>query len=76
MVGGRRGSREGRWIPGNKAAVGSTTHVFEAVALVVLQQPVPRAEVPLAEAAIADDALRRRAALLEIAPDLLLRHVG
>ncbi len=54
----------------------STTHVFEAVALVVLQQPVPRAEVPLAEAAIADDALRRRAALLEIAPDLLLRPVG
>jgi hypothetical protein len=36
---------------------GEITHVLEAGALVILQQTVLATEVPLAEAAVADDAL-------------------
>lgn len=50
------------------------THVFEALALVVLQQAVLAAEVALAEAAVSDDALRRGGALLEVAAVPLGRH--
>lgn len=52
------------------------THVLEPAALVVLQKPVPAAEVPVAETAVADDALGLVPAVLEAAPDLLGRHCG
>lgn len=50
--------------------------VFEAVALVVLQEAVLAAEMPVAEAAITDDALRRVLALLVAAADLLGWHAA
>lgn len=48
--------------------------VLEALALMVLEHAVLAAVVPAAEAAVADDALRRVLALLERAADLLGRH--
>lgn len=50
--------------------------ILQALALVVLEQPVLAAKVPAAEPAVADDALRRVLALLERAPDLLGRHAA
>jgi hypothetical protein len=42
----------------------------------ILQQTVLPAEMAIAEAAIADDALRRLATLLRLAADLLGRHAA
>lgn len=51
-----------------------TTYVFQACALVVLEQAVLPAEMAVAEAAITDDALRHLLALLVRAADLLGGH--
>ena len=48
--------------------------VFQAGALVILQQAVLAAEVALTEAAVADNSLRRLAALLGGATDSLGSH--
>ena len=50
--------------------------VLQAAALVVLQHAVLTAEVPLAEGAVAHDALRPILAVLEGALDLLRRHAA
>lgn len=50
--------------------------ILQPLALVILQQPMLPAEVSVAEAAIAYDALRRVFALLEGTPDLLRRHAA
>jgi hypothetical protein len=47
------------------------TYVFQAAALVVLQQAVLPAEVAVAKGAVADDALSRLSALLGVAAKLL-----
>lgn len=51
-------------------------YVFEACALVVFQETVTAAEVALAEAAVANDALGGFLALLGTAADLLSGHDG
>jgi hypothetical protein len=51
------------------------TYVFQVLAVVVLQQAVRVAEVPVAKRAVTDDALRGRLAGLERAFGLL-GHVG
>lgn len=51
------------------------THVVQAGALVILEQPVLAAEVAVAEAAVPRDALWLVLAVLEGASDLLGRHV-
>jgi hypothetical protein len=48
--------------------------VLQALALMILKQAMLPAEMARAEPAVADDALRRVAALLGAAPDLLGRH--
>lgn len=50
--------------------------VLEALALMVLQQPVLAAEMPVAEPAVAHDALRSVLALLVAAADLLRWHAA
>lgn len=55
-------------------AVAVITHVVQAGALVILEQPVLAAEVAVAEAAVPRDALRLVLAILEGASDLLGRH--
>ena len=50
--------------------------VLEATALVVLQHPMPAAEVALAEGAVAHDPLRAVLAVLEGAFYLLGRHAA
>ena len=50
--------------------------VLETLALVVLQQAMLAAEMPIAEPAIADDALRRVLAIFVAAADLLGRHAA
>lgn len=49
--------------------------VFESGALVILEEAVLSAKVAGAETAVTDDALGCVTALLEVAADLLLRHV-
>lgn len=56
-------------------AVAVITHVVQAGALVILEQPVLAAEVAVAEAAAPRDALWLVLAVLEGASDLLGRHV-
>lgn len=56
-------------------AVVVITHVVQAGALVILEQPVLAAEVAVAEAAVPRDALRLVLAVLEGASDLLGCHV-
>jgi hypothetical protein len=50
-------------------------YIFESCALVILQQPVLRAVVPLAEPAVTDDPLSGVLALVEGATGLLGGHV-
>ena len=50
------------------------TYVFQAIALVVLEESVLATVVPVAEAAVADDALGALLAVLVVAPDLLGWH--
>ena len=50
--------------------------VLETLALVVLQQAMLAAEMPIAEPAIADDALRRVLAIFVAAADRLGRHAA
>ena len=52
------------------------TYVFQAIALVVLEQPVLATVVPVAEAAVADDALGALPAVFVGAADLLGRHAA
>jgi hypothetical protein len=52
------------------------TYVFQSVALMVLQEPVLAAEVALAEAAVPDNALGRRGAVLDVALCPLDDHFG
>ena len=54
--------------------VGLLLAVLQALALVVLEEPVLAAEMAGAEAAVAHYALRRVLACLETTPDLLGRH--
>lgn len=61
---------------GERSSRGGRAYVFETGALVVLEEAVLAAEVAVAEAAVADNALGRVTALLEVAADLLLRHGG
>lgn len=50
--------------------------VFEALALMVFEESVLAAEMAVAEAAVADDALSLVFAVLETAADLLGRHAA
>ena len=50
--------------------------ILEALALVVLEEAVLAAEMPIAEAAVADDALRGVLAFLVTAANLLRRHAA
>lgn len=61
---------------GGVAGVGLRFAVFEAAALVILQQTVLAAEVALAEAAVANNELGSFAALGGVATDLLSSHGG
>lgn len=60
---------------GSVARMGLLLAVFQAAALVILQQTVLPAEVAVAKGAVADDALSRLSALLGVAAKLL-RHDG
>jgi hypothetical protein len=51
-----------------------TTYVFQAIALVVLQQAVLATVVPVAEPAVADDSLGSLLAIFVGTADLLGRH--
>jgi len=50
------------------------TYVFQAIALVILKQSVFATVVPVAEAAVADDALGALLTVFVVAADLLGRH--
>ena len=50
--------------------------ILQPIAHMVLQQPMPAAEMALAEAAVPDYPLRSVLALLERTPDLLGRHAA